>query len=232
MKALSAEGVAFRYGAARAGRKLGVAGMLALVTGVTAAAADQITIAALGDSLTQGYGLAEEDGFVPRLEAWLNEHSGYAVTLINAGVSGDTTAGGRARIDWTLSEEVDGVIVALGGNDLLRGIDPAVTRENLDVILGEIAARDLPAVLAGVPAPSNYGPDYKAAFDGIFPELAEKHGAILYPSFLAGLGTGEDVGAARSLMQGDGIHPNAEGVAAIVADIGPVVLELVERAAE
>jgi acyl-CoA thioesterase I len=183
-------------------------------------------IAALGDSLTQGYGLPEAEGFVPQLEAWLRANGAPEAEVINAGVSGDTTAGGLARVDWALDGDVDAVIVALGGNDLLRGIDPSTTRANLDGILAATEARDLPVLLAGLPAPGNYGPDYKAEFEAIFPDLAAEYGAILYPSFLAGIG--ERLDTAGPLMQPDGIHPNAEGVAAIVEDIGPVVLELIE----
>lgn len=182
----------------------------------------------LGDSLTHGYGLPPEEGLVPELGRWLAARSPVAVELVNAGVSGDTTAGGLARLDWTLTPEVGAVVVALGGNDLLRGIDPAATRANLDAILARIRARGLPVILAGLPAPGNFGPEYKAEFDAIFPELAERHGAILYPFFLEGLAAGTDPAGARDLMQPDGIHPNAEGVRRIVAHLGPVVLRMVE----
>jgi acyl-CoA thioesterase I len=212
------------YGAAPRGSNL-AAGLLAgIIAAAPAAAAPRIL--ALGDSLTAGYGLPEDAGFVPRLEAWLQANGAPGAEVINAGVSGDTTAGGLARVDWALADDVDAVIVALGGNDLLRGIDPAVTRENLDGILAAIEAHDLPAILAGLPAPANYGPDYSAAFDAIFPAVAEARGATLYPSFLGALGDSLD--GARSLMQPDGIHPNAAGVEAIVADIGPLVLEILD----
>jgi acyl-CoA thioesterase-1 len=216
------------YGARR--RVLNLAAALAFALAAPAASAATVTIAALGDSLTQGYGLPEADGFVPQLEAWLRANGAPDAAVVNAGVSGDTTAGGLARVGWTLTDEVDAVIVALGGNDLLRGLDPAETRANLDGILAAIAARGLPVLLAGLPAPSNYGPEYAAAFDAIFPELAAEHGAILYPNFLGGIGDGRDLAAARTLMQPDGIHPGAAGVAAIVAAIGPSVLELVAAA--
>jgi acyl-CoA thioesterase-1 len=195
-----------------------------------AAAAEPVVIAALGDSLTQGYGLPEAEGFVPQLQSWLAANGAPDVTVINAGVSGDTTAGGLARVDWTLTPEVDAVIVALGGNDLLRGLDPAEARANLDGILAAVGTRGLPVLLAGLPAPANYGAEYQAAFDAIWPELAAEHGAILYPNFLAGIGAGRDLAAARALMQADGIHPNAKGVAAMVAAIGPSALELVAAA--
>lgn len=205
-------------------RNLACAIVIAAAPGVAAA---EVTLLAFGDSLTQGYGLQQAQGFVPRLEGWLHAHGAPDARVINGGVSGDTTAGGLARIDWALSDEVDGVIVALGGNDLLRGLDPAEAQRNLDGILDAIAARGLPVLLAGLPGPSNYGTEYKRAFEAMFPALAKQSGAILYPSFLAGLG---ELRTARALMQGDGIHPNAAGVEAIVADIGPAVLELVGRA--
>lgn len=216
------------YGAGRRVRNLALA--VALAAAASAAAAEPVTIAALGDSLTQGYGLPEADGFVPQLQTWLRANGAPEVTLINAGVSGDTTAGGLARVDWTLTEDVDAVLVELGGNDLLRGIDPAETRRNLDGILDGIGARGLPVLLAGLPAPANYGAEYQASFDAIFPDLAAEHDAILYPNFLAGLGAGRDLGAVRDLLQPDGIHPTAEGVAAVVAAIGPSVLDLVAAA--
>ncbi len=213
------------YGAIRAARNLA----LALAVSASPAIAD-VTIAALGDSLTQGYGLPPDDGFVPQLERWLRER-GADVTVMNAGVSGDTTQGGLSRVDWTLTPQVDAMIVALGGNDLLRGIDPAVSRANLDGILAAAADRDVPVLLVGMSAPGNYGPDYKAAFDAMYPELSESYGALYYPGFLDALTSQEDQqGVLQSYMQGDGIHPNAEGVALIVAALGPSVLELVERA--
>lgn len=194
------------------------------------ALAEEVTIAALGDSLTQGYGLPADQGFVPQLQAWLTEQ-GADVSLINAGVSGDTTAGGLSRIEWTLTEDVDGLIVALGGNDLLRGIDPAVSRANLEGILEVAEARDLPVLLVGMDAPANYGADFEAAFDAMYPDLAERFGTLYAPDFLGALAAEEDRRAAlAAYMQGDGIHPNAEGVALIVEDLGPAVLELAERA--
>lgn len=231
MGALTRGLLTLRYGA-RAAARNGAALLTALLLLLgTANAQAGITIAALGDSLTQGHGLPQEDGFVPQLEAWLHENGHPDATVLNAGVSGDTTAGGLSRIGWTLSGgDVDAVIVALGGNDLLRGIDPAESRKNLDGILKAITDKGLPALLAGMRAPGNYGPDYKQAFDAMYPELARKYDAIYYPFFLQGLGAGEDAEAARGLMQPDGLHPNAKGVARIVADIGPAVLKLVERA--
>ena len=211
-----------RYGPGRALRKR----ILALLVVATPAAAwaEEITVVALGDSLTHGYGLPQEEGFVPQLDAWLAEHGAEAVEVVNAGVSGDTTAGGLARFDWSVSEGADAMIVALGGNDLLRGIQPETSRANLDAILDKADAMGIPVLLSGMRAPLNYGPDYKEAFDGMYPELAEEHGALYDPFFLAGVE--ED----RSLWQADGLHPNAEGVARIVERIGPMVLDLVERA--
>lgn len=190
--------------------------------------AETVTVAALGDSLTQGYGLPREKGFVPQLETWLRDH-GAEVELINAGVSGDTTAGGLSRVEWTLTDDLDALIVALGGNDLLRGIPPEESRKNLDGILE--AAGDLPVLLIGMRAPGNYGPDYKARFDAIYPELARKHDTLLARNFLGALERREDRATVmREFMQADGIHPNARGVDLIVQDLGPKVLELVERA--
>ena len=215
------------YGALRAARNL----VAAIVITASPAAAD-VTVAALGDSLTQGYGLAPEEGFVPQLQRWLDAQ-GAEATLLNAGVSGDTTQGGLSRIDWTLTPEVGALIVALGGNDLLRGIDPDLSRANLDGILKAAAARGLPVLLVGMTAPGNYGADYKAAFDAIYPELAAQHGALLHPDFLGALAAVEDrQDALRRYMQPDGLHPSAEGVALIVEDIGPAVLELIARAGD
>ncbi len=191
------------------------------------AAANPVTIAALGDSLTQGYGLVQDDGFVPQLERWLTE-AGVEVTLINAGVSGDTTAGGLSRIDWTLTPEVDAIIVALGGNDLLRGMDPAASRANLEGILKIATTRGLAVLLIGMESPSNYGTDFKEAFDAMYPDLADAYGVDLHPNFLGALASREDRAATlATYMQGDGIHPNAAGVALIVDDIGPSVLEMI-----
>ncbi|NOD64210.1 arylesterase [Ruegeria sp. HKCCD6109] len=194
------------------------------------ATAEQVVIAALGDSLTQGYGLVEEDGFVPQLDRWL-EGQGADVQVINAGVSGDTTAGGAARVEWTLTPDVDGMIVALGGNDLLRGIDPAVSRANLSKILEVARAGDVAVLLIGMQAPGNYGAEYKQAFDAMYPELAQDFGALFVSSFFEGLTAEGDPGAVSQFMQADGIHPNADGVARIVDALGPSVLELVGQAA-
>lgn len=196
------------------------------VIGAAPVMAEPVTVAALGDSLTQGYGLVPDAGFVPQLEGWLVAN-GAEVSVLNAGVSGDTTAGGLARVDWTLSDDVDALIVALGGNDLLRGIDPAVSRANLDGILAAAATRGLPVLLVGLEAPGNYGPDFKADFEAMFPDLATQYQALLYPDFLAPLREGDQAAALQQLMQPDGIHPNAEGVRLMVEGIGPEVLKLI-----
>ena len=178
---------------------------------------------ALGDSLTQGYGLAQGEGLVPQLQAWLQDQ-GHDVDVINAGVSGDTTAGGLARLDWTLAEPVDAMMVILGGNDLLRGIDPASSRANLDGILARLGTEGIPALLVGMPAPGNYGPEYRDAFEAMYPELAEAHGAMLYPDLLQPMSDKAEAGLSFSdMMQDDHIHPNADGVAVIVDSLGPVV---------
>jgi acyl-CoA thioesterase-1 len=215
------------YGAFR-----GLGKAAALVAGLAApAVAEEVTIVALGDSLTQGYGLVQEDGFVPQLEAWLRMR-GVDVVVENHGVSGDTTADGLARIGWALGGHVDALIVALGGNDLLRGLPPEASRANLDGILAEADARGLPVLLIGLQAPGNYGPEYKAAFDAMYPELAAQYDALHVESFLAPLSAAAESDPAAALaryMQADGIHPNAEGVALIVEALGPEVEALVER---
>jgi acyl-CoA thioesterase-1 len=220
------------YGASRrASKALGLAASVWLLAMSGTAQADKVHLLALGDSLTQGYGLIEQEGFVPQLRAWLTER-GHDVRIVNGGVSGDTTAGGLARVDWSLSPEIQGMIVALGGNDLLRGIAPEVSRANLDGILAVAEARGLEVLLVGMSAPGNYGPEYKAAFDAMYPDLAEEYGTLYLDSFFAGL---MDEGAAPSdmaaFMQADGIHPNAAGVARIVSVIGPEVEALIARIA-
>ncbi len=203
------------------------AGIAAIALGAPVQA--ETVIAALGDSLTQGYGLVPEQGFVPQIEAWLIAE-GEDVRLINAGVSGDTTAGGLARVDWTLTDDVDAMIVALGGNDLLRAIPPEASRANLDGILKAASTRNIPVLLIGLSAPGNYGPDYKTAFDAIYPELAEEYGTLYVVSFLGALQAEVDQGAAlRQFMQSDGIHPNADGVGKIVAALGPQVRALIAQ---
>lgn len=204
---------------------------LPIVAAPLAAQAGEVVIAALGDSLTAGYGLPQGEGLVPQLQAWLDE-AGAEVRLINAGVSGDTSAGGLARADWTLTPEIDAMILALGGNDYLRGLDPEEMARNLDGILGKAEAVGVETLLVGIKAGSNYGPDYAAAFDAAYADLAETHDVPLYPDFFAPLqADGEGVEAARlAYLQADGLHPNADGVARIVEEIGPLVRDLAESA--
>jgi acyl-CoA thioesterase I len=212
-----------RYGSQRAILN----GVIALTLMATPALSDPIRIAALGDSLTQGFGLPPQDGLVPQLQRWLDAQ-GAQVVVVNAGVSGDTTAGGLARLDWTLTDDTDALIVALGGNDVLRGIDPTAVRTNLDAILTQAQARALPTLLVGTQAPQNFGPAYKSAFDALFPALAETHGALFHPNLLAPLLAIEDRATARrDYLQADQLHPNAAGVALIVTALGPAVLDLV-----
>lgn len=185
---------------------------------------------ALGDSLTQGYGLPEGDGLVPQLQAWLTAQ-GEDVTVINAGVSGDTTAGGLSRLDWSLTPETDALMVILGGNDLLRGLPPEEARANLDAILAGADKRDLPVLLVPMEATTNYGAEYKAAFDGMYAELAAQHGALLGQPYFAALGAASPA-AMADYMQPDGIHPNRDGVAKIVTALGPEVQKLLAKARE
>ena len=197
--------------------------LAALLLTALPACAQPVTVAALGDSLTQGYGLPADQGLVPQLQDWLRA-AGHDVIVINAGVSGDTTAGGLSRLDWTLADKPDAMIVALGGNDLLRGIDPAASRANLDAILSRLDAEGVPAMLVGLSAPGNYGPDFQRDFAAMFPDLAQKHGAVLYPDLLAPITERYAAGESYAhLMQGDGLHPSAEGVRAIVEALGPAV---------
>ncbi len=216
----------FAYGAVSRAAKLG--GALLLTT--TLAQAEMVTVAALGDSLTAGYGLAQEDGFVPQLQAWLQDQ-GADVAVVNAGVSGDTTAGGLSRVAWTLTPDVDAMIVTLGGNDFLRGLDPAVSRANLDGILSAGQDAGVEMLLVGLSVGSNYGLDYKQEFEGMYATLAAKYDVPLYADFASGLRAAAGMQEGMSeFLQGDGIHPNAEGVAVIVAAMGPTVLDLVSSA--
>jgi acyl-CoA thioesterase-1 len=181
------------------------------------AGAEPLRILAFGDSLTAGFGLGPGQGFVPQLERALAEE-GVAASVIDAGVSGDTTAGGLARLDWALADRPDLVILELGANDMLRGVDPAVTRANLDQMLAKLRASGARVLLAGMRAAPNLGTQYGAEFEAIYAELSEKYRVPLYPFFLEGVAT------EPSLNQPDGLHPNAAGVAEIVRRILPQVL--------
>ncbi len=196
----------------------------ALIVAGTAApsarAGAPVKIVALGDSLTAGLGLPSGDGFVARLQAALAA-KGIAAQIEDAGVSGDTSSTGLARLDWSVPQGTDAVIVELGANDMLRGIDPQVTYAALDSILQRLAERHIAVLLCGMRAMPNLGADYVRAFERIYPELAAKYGVLFYPFFLAG------PAADLSLRQADGLHPNAAGVTAIVAGILPKVQDLV-----
>ncbi len=196
--------------------------VLVVWAGSAAAADKPINIVALGDSLTAGLGLASRDAFPAKLQQALAA-KGIAVDISNAGVSGDTMSGGLARLDWSVPPETDAVILELGPNDALRGLDPAVTRRALEGILGALARRNIPVLLCGMLAPRNLGADYARAFDAMFPELAKRYGTVFYPFFLEG------VAADPKLNQRDGLHPTAAGVDVIVAKILPQVEELIAR---
>lgn len=197
--------------------------ILVIFCAVTVAFADNpIRIVAIGDSLTAGYGLPQGEDFPTQLQAALKA-KGMDVIVENAGVSGDTTTGGVQRIDWALGNGADFVILELGANDALRGIDPATTRKNLDAILGILKDRNVPVLLTGMRAPPNMGQEYIAEFDQIFPDLAQKYQTDFYPFFL------EDVASIPALNQGDYIHPNAEGVRIIVNNMLPYVMSFIRN---
>jgi acyl-CoA thioesterase I len=179
-------------------------------------------IVAFGDSLTAGYGLPDNDGFVPRLQAAL-AGKGIAVEIQNAGVSGDTASDGLTRLDWSVPEGTEAVILELGANDMLRGFKPEVTRAALDTILHRLTARHIAVLLCGMRSAPNLGPEYGAAFERIYPDLAAKYDVLIYPFFLDG------AAANLKLLQHDGLHPNAAGVEVIVARILPKVEELIAR---
>ena len=188
----------------------------ALAQTPAASAKKPIKMVVLGDSLSAGLGLSAPAAFPQRLQKSLKD-KGIAVEMINAGVSGDTSSGGRDRLDWSVPDGTDAVIVELGANDALRGIDPAVTRSALSDILTRLKARGVAVMLCGMLAPPNYGTDYAARFDAIYPELAKSFGVPLYHFFLEG------VAADPRLNQADGLHPTAEGVDVIVRNILPSV---------
>ncbi len=196
---------------------------IGLLLAAAPARAEPLRIVALGDSLTAGYGLEPAESFTVQLEAALQAR-GHDIVIVNAGVSGDTSSDGAARVDWSIGEDADAVIVELGANDALRGVDPAITRDAIDGLLARLGERELPVLLTGMLAPPNLGADYGATFNTIYPELAAKHGTLFYPFFLDG------VAAEASLNQPDGIHPNAKGVAIIVERIVPSVEALIAAA--
>jgi acyl-CoA thioesterase-1 len=187
-------------------------------------AAEPIRILAFGDSITAGYGLPEADTLTSRLADALNK-MGRTVTVINGGVSGDTTADGLTRIDWALADKPQIMILALGANDMLRGLDPRTTRANLEGIIQKAKAAGVEIVLAGMLAPPNLGSEYKSAFDAIYPELAKAHNLLFMPFLL------QDVAQVSDLNQGDGIHPNGDGVAMMVRNLLPYVTQAMDHVA-
>lgn len=191
-------------------------------SGLVAEQAGPIRIVAIGDSLIAGYGLKPEHGFTAQLEKILNDN-GCPVRIINSGVSGDTTGGGLARVEWVLSDPYSGVILFLGYNDAFRAIPVDSVRHNLDQIILKIQSRKLPILFFGAKAPRNLGAEYYEKFDAIYPELAEQYGLLFYPFFLEGVATDP------TLNQRDGIHPNAAGVAMIASQILPYALQLVSQ---
>jgi acyl-CoA thioesterase-1 len=189
------------------------------------AAAKDVHVLAFGDSLTAGYGLPPGQGFAPQLEAMLRRN-GVRAFVTNAGVSGNTAAQGRARLAWTLdglSEKPDLAIVALGANDMLRGLPPKQTRSDLEAIVAELKRRGIPVLIAGMLAAPNLGPRYRTEYDSIFPELARTHGTALYPFFLAG------VAGNPALALPDKVHPNFQGIKRMVSGIAPTVLKALGR---
>ena len=198
--------------------------LTALVLMAAGADARALTVLALGDSLTAGYGLQPSDAFPVKLEAALRA-KGHDVKVINAGIAGDTALDGASRLEWALAEPVDAAIVELGANDALRGLPVPQAEQALDNALSRLAERNIPVLLAGMRAPPNLGPEYQVDFDGMYPRLAEKHGVLLYPFFLEG------VAADPKLNQADGMHPNPDGVDMIVARILPSVEQLLAKAA-
>jgi acyl-CoA thioesterase-1 len=198
---------------------------VAFALSVGAVRSEPLTLLALGDSLTAGFGLDPPSAFPARLEAALRR-KGHDVEVRNAGVSGDTAAQGAARLDWAVGDDVDAAIVELGANDALRGLPVAQAEMAIGEILSKLKARGIPTLLAGMRAPPNLGADYASQFDGMYQRLAAAHGVLVYPFFLEG------VAARPDLNQPDGIHPNAQGVEAIVARILPTVEALITAAKE
>jgi len=190
--------------------------VLMLFSSIKLVQADVPRLMVFGDSLVAGYGLPAEQGFTSQLQDRLSAN-GFRIEILNAGVSGDTSAGGAARLDWALSEQPDYVMIVLGGNDLLRGLDPGATRQNLDQIIARLAALNIKTFLCGMLAPLNLGPEYSREFNPIYPELAQKYDLAFYPFFL------QNVALVPALNQRDGLHPNADGVAKIIDGMMPVL---------
>ncbi len=203
--------------------KLVMSLLICCVVMVRTASAAPLRLLVLGNSLSAGYGVAHADGFESQLKAALKAH-GYDVTIIDGAVSGDTSAGGRARLDWTLGDGADAAIVELGANDGLRGVDPKDMEANLTAILDTLAAKHIPVLLTGMYAPPNLGPDYQKAFRAVFDKLGQRPGVLYDPFFLDGVATIPD------LNQADGMHPNPTGVKHIVARLLPLVEKLLSEA--
>ena len=202
-------------------RSVFVAGAV-LIASAVAAAAEPYRIVGFGDSLMAGYGLNAGESFPEKLETRLRE-KGHDVVIANAGVSGDTTSGGLARLDWSIPEDTDLVILELGANDMLRGVSPEITEKNLDAMLARLQEKDVEVLLAGMRAAPSLGPDYQQAFDGIYPGLAKKYDVAFYPFFLDG------VAADRAFLLQDGMHPNAEGIDRMVERVLPLVERIIEE---
>lgn len=200
--------------------------MLIILTAMPAfansTATESVTVLVLGDSLTAGYGLDQGKDFPAQLEKSL-QSAGHSVKVINAGVSGDTSAGGLARLDWALADQPEIVVIELGANDALRGLDPEQTQSNLESIITRIKDAGCRVVLAGMQAPRNFGPDYYKKFDRIYPDLAKRHDLLFYPFFLDGVATEPD------LNQDDGIHPNSAGVRLIVDGMQPLIITALDE---
>ena len=186
----------------------------------------QKTLLIIGDSLVQGFGLPQEDGFVRQLNKKLID-DGMKVHLINGGVSGDTTAGGLARLDWSITNKIDAVVVSLGANDMLRGLPPKHSKSNLKKIIQKLRDRNLPILLVGIKSIGNYGSDYKAKFDNIYYDLAKEFDLLLYPDLLSPILNKENVNLA-DYYQSDKLHPNAAGVHLMVEGIKPFLADLIE----
>ena len=201
------------------------AALLSILLTAAAPAPERPLVLAFGDSLTAGYGLDSGLGFAPQLQATLRRH-GIAAEVVDGGVSGDTSEAGKARLGWTidgLARKPDLVILELGANDMLRGLDPALTRSNLDAIISELDRRKIKVLVAGMRAAPNLDPAYVTRFEAIYPELAKKHGVALYPFFMEG------VAGQKGMIQPDGMHPTFAGVKQVVTGITPAVKRTLGR---
>lgn len=199
----------------RTGRAF-VAALFLLLGGAVTAAAEPLRVVGFGDSLMAGFGLGPGEAFPEKLEAALRK-KGHDVVIANAGVSGDTTSGGLSRLDWSVPDGTQLVILELGANDMLRGVTPEITEKNLDAMIGRLKQRGISVLLAGMVSAPNLGADFAGSFNAIYPRLAEKHGVMLYPFFLDG------VAADRNFLLEDGMHPNAAGIDRMVENFVPTM---------